>query len=175
MANAWYYAHDETKSGPFSGQQLKDLAASGALLPKDTVWKDGVEEGVLASRVKNLFPAPPVEASPDELRTEESVAAARPGDSAQAALVPTEKPAVRKEAPRTEPKPLNRGRAVALSNADIVSQDGTQARYRKKCKECGHVDSACHAITITNKTTKSNFYCPKCRRVREVAIQCSTR
>src|SRR5260370_29812525 len=55
MAGGWYYAHDDDKLGPFSGEQLKEFAASGVILPTDTVWKGGVEAGVLASRIKNLF------------------------------------------------------------------------------------------------------------------------
>ena len=43
MPGGWFYAHDADKVGPFSGQQLKDLAACGSLLRTDTVWKDGIE------------------------------------------------------------------------------------------------------------------------------------
>jgi hypothetical protein len=56
MADRWYYAHDEHKMGPFSGQQLKDLADSGQILTTDTVWKEGAATGVLARKVKGLFP-----------------------------------------------------------------------------------------------------------------------
>jgi GYF domain 2 len=162
MGSGWYYAHDETKIGPFSGDQLKDLAASGELLPLDTVWKGGVEQGVQASRVKNLFAAAPAVM----LATD---------NSSTAALVSAPTPEAPRNSPTTPAKTVNRGRAVALRSADIVSQDGTQAKYRKKCTACGTVDSSCHTITISNKTTKANYFCPKCRKRREVVIQCTTR
>ena len=52
----WYYAHDGKKIGPLSGRELKDLATSGRILPTDTVWSEGTEWGVVARKVKNLFP-----------------------------------------------------------------------------------------------------------------------
>jgi hypothetical protein len=57
MAERWYYAHDERKMGPCSAQQLKALAASGEILPTDTIWKEGIERGSLAQKVKHLFPS----------------------------------------------------------------------------------------------------------------------
>jgi hypothetical protein len=62
MADQWYFLRDKTRLGPFSSAQLKDLAAQGKLRPSDTVWKEGIDRGVAAERVKNLFPAPPAEA-----------------------------------------------------------------------------------------------------------------
>ena len=56
MAAIWYYAHDENRIGPFSSRQLKELASTGAILVCDTIWKEGIVKGVVASRVKNLFP-----------------------------------------------------------------------------------------------------------------------
>lgn len=59
MTERWYYAHDANKQGPFSGRELRDLADAGQILPTDTVWKEDVEQGVLARRIKNLFTAAP--------------------------------------------------------------------------------------------------------------------
>jgi len=50
-----YYSHDKEKVGPCSGRRTKELADCGGILPTDTVWKDGVERDVAASKVKNLF------------------------------------------------------------------------------------------------------------------------
>jgi hypothetical protein len=61
MANHWYYAHQDIKSGPYSDRQLRDLADAGQVLPTDTVWKNAIAHRVLASKVKNLFP--PAEAA----------------------------------------------------------------------------------------------------------------
>ncbi len=57
MADLWYYAKDGCKVGPFSGRELKELATCGVILPTDTVWKEGVATGVLARKVRNLFPS----------------------------------------------------------------------------------------------------------------------
>jgi hypothetical protein len=56
MADHWNYAQGGDKLGPFSARQLKDLAAAGRILPTDTVWKEGIDKGVLAANVKNLLP-----------------------------------------------------------------------------------------------------------------------
>ena len=163
MASQWYYAHDEKKLGPFSQQQLKELAAAGTILPMDTVWQEGVAQGVSANRVKNLFPAAPADALP---------AVETPPVAAAPESAPPEKVVALEDQPKKQDRPARKGRAVAVKGADIVSQDGTHARYRKKCMECGHKDSACHMILITNKMIKMSFYCRKCRKSREVAIQC---
>ena len=72
MADQWYYASDQEKLGPFSSAQLRELAVIGQLSPTHTVWKEGVEKGVLAVKVKNLFPVPqgqPPSAVPDQATT----------------------------------------------------------------------------------------------------------
>jgi len=56
MSDRWYYAHDDNRIGPFSDRQLLDLAVVGEILRTDTVWKEGTEKGVLATRVQYLFP-----------------------------------------------------------------------------------------------------------------------
>jgi hypothetical protein len=56
MSDRWYYAHDDNRIGPFSGRQLLDLAVEGEILRTDTIWKEGIEKGVLATRVQHLFP-----------------------------------------------------------------------------------------------------------------------
>jgi len=63
MTDQWYYTRVEPRLGPFTADQLKELAASGQIRPHDTVWKEGVVLGVPASKVKHLFegipPIPP--------------------------------------------------------------------------------------------------------------------
>lgn len=149
MAGGWYFAHDNDKLGPFSGEQLKEFAASGVILPTDTVWKGGVEQGVQASRIKNLFASPAAEES-------------------QPVLAPAE----HYQAKPAQPAVAKKGSATAVKGADIVGQDGMYARYRMKCTVCGHKDGSSRSILITNKLTKSVFFCPKCKKRRDVAIQC---
>jgi GYF domain 2 len=95
MADQWYFAKGERKLGPYSPAQFKELADSGQLLPTDTVWKEGIEKGVLAAKVKNLFtqlvppsPAPPVpmeQGAAEELipgsRAEEEKTEAKPPET----------------------------------------------------------------------------------------------
>jgi hypothetical protein len=64
MTDRWYFGWDKERLGPFSAAQLKELGALGKLQPTDTVWKEGIENGLLADNVKNLFPDPPAEALP---------------------------------------------------------------------------------------------------------------
>lgn len=66
MAGQWYFASDRERVGPFSAAELKQLAALGKLRPTDTVWKDGVEKGVVANKVKHLFPPPQTPESPGD-------------------------------------------------------------------------------------------------------------
>ena len=58
MAGQWYFASDRERAGPFSAAELKQLAASGKLRSTDTVWKEGVDKGVMAEKVKHLFSPP---------------------------------------------------------------------------------------------------------------------
>src|SRR5271169_480835 len=67
MADRWFYTHDGQKIGPCSGQQLKEFAACGRILPTDTVWKEGIEKGSLAQKVRYLFPPAPVNAPPNRI------------------------------------------------------------------------------------------------------------
>jgi len=64
MADKWYYANEQEKLGPFSSAQLKELATIGQLVPTQIVWKEGIEKGALAAKVKNLFPAAQGESPP---------------------------------------------------------------------------------------------------------------
>ena len=72
MADEWYYARGEDKLGPFSARQLKDLADAGRILLTDTVWKAGIDRGVSAARVENLFPLAPAHSAPAYLSAPEA-------------------------------------------------------------------------------------------------------
>lgn len=52
---AWHYQKDGQQHGPVPSQQLKELAASGHLLPTDLIWKEGMSDWVPASKLKGLF------------------------------------------------------------------------------------------------------------------------
>jgi len=57
MASKWFHKRDGQKmTGPFKAETLKQMAASGQILPTDTIRRVGADAMVLARRVKNLFP-----------------------------------------------------------------------------------------------------------------------
>jgi hypothetical protein len=67
MASQWYYARNGVRFGPVSGQQLKQLAATGELLPQDLLWKEGLPDWRPARAAKGLFPAPQAASVPPPL------------------------------------------------------------------------------------------------------------
>jgi hypothetical protein len=66
MADRWYYASDKQKLGPYSAMQLKQLAALTRIRPTDMVWKNDIEKGVVAAKVKHLFAGPQIMSTPSE-------------------------------------------------------------------------------------------------------------
>jgi uncharacterized RDD family membrane protein YckC len=57
MAEEWYVGSNGQQSGPFTLQQLRQMAASGQLSKTDLIWKQGLASWVACSSVKGLFPA----------------------------------------------------------------------------------------------------------------------
>jgi hypothetical protein len=55
MAVKWFYGAEHARLGPFSAQELKELKQRGRLQPTDMVWKEGVLNGLLASKIRGLF------------------------------------------------------------------------------------------------------------------------
>ena len=58
-AQNWYVSRNDKQAGPYPGTVLKQLAATGKILPTDLVWKDGSDVRKLASQIKGLFPSVP--------------------------------------------------------------------------------------------------------------------
>ena len=56
MANLWHCKRQDKQVGPFSDQQLKQLATTGKLHPSDLVQREGTAQWVAAGRIKGLFP-----------------------------------------------------------------------------------------------------------------------
>src|SRR5262245_43537174 len=136
----WFYGRGSDISGPVTGKQLADLAASGQILKTDIVWRDGLESGVPASKVKNLFP--PDAATPPDPRTESDrskevtdgtkldVMTSSPPD--QGATPETVNAAVIPAAPAESPRPATTktARATAGRGAVIIGQDGKTVKFR---------------------------------------------
>ena len=51
----WYYAENDDKKGPISDAQLKTLVQQGVIKRDTLVWKDGLKDWVVASKLKGLF------------------------------------------------------------------------------------------------------------------------
>jgi hypothetical protein len=184
MADQWFYARDASRLGPFSSPQLLELAAAGQIRRTDMVWKAGIERRVLAGKVTNLFPAAEADAVPSAAVDTHpgSAPAASPAPSVTPLSTIAPAPPFRSESPASpiagtgtldapSSHPVRRGRAVALRGAVIVSQDGQIVRYIKKCTECGHNDPCKSRMPIRRGTTRLGFYCPKCRKFRQVEIR----
>jgi uncharacterized RDD family membrane protein YckC len=56
MAEEWYVGSNGQQSGPFTLQQLRQMAASGQLSKTDLIWKEGLANWVPCSSAKGLFP-----------------------------------------------------------------------------------------------------------------------
>ncbi|HEV3437692.1 MAG TPA: DUF4339 domain-containing protein [Gemmata sp.] len=180
MIDQWYYWHDAEVLGPFSGKQLFDLAAAGQIIPTDTVWKDGVEGGVQASKVQHLFP-PVLPAGPGSELPVPAIVQAAPGvETAGAAPADSAaKPA--SATPPVPPEPIQRwdgvnnskggkARAVAGTGAVIVGQDGKNVKFLMKCPTCSFQSSTWKTIPITRGTTRVVFYCNKCRKQKHAEV-----
>jgi len=53
----------------------------------------------------------------------------------------------------------------------LVSQDGEVVHYRKRCFQCGFEDGCRSTMRIGVGLTRAYFFCPKCRKRRDVQIQ----
>jgi len=59
MDSKWFHKRDaQLMFGPYTAKEFKELAASGLMLPADTVRREGSDKVVAAPRVKALFPTP---------------------------------------------------------------------------------------------------------------------
>jgi len=55
MADAWFVGKGSERSGPFSVDVLRDMAAGGRLAPTDLVWQEGMAAWAPATSVPGLF------------------------------------------------------------------------------------------------------------------------
>lgn len=65
MGGMYHVGRNGQQTGPFSVEQLKEMAASGQLSPTDLVWKEGMAGWEPASTLPDVFaPAAPVASTP---------------------------------------------------------------------------------------------------------------
>jgi hypothetical protein len=150
---------------------MKELAACGSILPTDTVWKEGVERGVAASKVKHLFAPVPVSVPTAEapaVQPEAPPPVVQPEPTEAKADVPLAPPVP--AAAATWQVPARKGRATAGRGAVLVGQDGVTVKFRKKCTTCGHLDASWTTAPIRNGIMRAGFYCIKCRKHRDIEV-----
>ena len=66
---------------------------------------------------------------------------------------------------------VRKRRVLGVKGGVIMSQDGVVLRYRKKCLRCGYADTSITTMPIRKGSTRVNFFCRKCRKMRQVEIQ----
>lgn len=159
-------------------------------------------QAVPAAKVKNLFPAPPLQPCPSDTAVAETTPAALAptpivNSSAVRAVDPPaasleEVPAIPAKVVAAVPpalpgattqtsehktsakagvasRPRTR-RATGIKGGVLLSQDGYHVHYRKKCSQCGSEETCRSTMLINIGTTRSHYFCPKCRKNREVQI-----
>jgi hypothetical protein len=121
------------------------------------------------SAIPVFVPAPPKELA-------ETSAKSTPTVPCQVIPTPTDQTAEQNADLNAKPpvrhaeKPRKR-RAVAIQGAVLVSQDGHSVHYRKKCSQCGYEENCRSTMLISTGVTRSHFFCPKCRKNKDVQIQ----
>lgn len=94
MSQQWYFSKGDQKQGPVATEQLKELAASGAITPADLVWKDGMAQWAKAGSVKGLFPEKSNGGPPPLPPTDEIGSSPAPAVSLPSAAGTTMQPAI---------------------------------------------------------------------------------
>jgi|SRR5579884_505724 len=109
-------------------------------------------------------PTPPEEVPETPAKDVAAVPLALPAPATQPSEQKTGTNAVAPSRPRMR-------RAMAGKGAILLSQDGYHVHYRKKCSQCSFEDTCRSTMLINIGSTRSHFFCPKCRKNREVEIQ----
>lgn len=173
MIDQWYYGRGTDITGPVTGRELSALAVSGEIIVTDTIWQEGNENGVKASRVRHLFP---VASAVIDIVTPVAVAISTVEPAIVAVAVPvapvvdpTVAPPLEAFSPVQRQVPKN-ARATAGKGVVIVGQDGKTVKYKMKCSVCGYEDSSWKSIQIPRGVHRTTFYCTKCRKKRDGEI-----
>ena len=170
MATQYFFAHGEAQYGPYSASEMQSLAAAGKIERADTVWRQGIGQPIPAARVKLLFqdlPAPAdldaADGAPTELAPEQTDSA----ETRLAAAAAVSTPAAEKAPPKVAEKDRPR-RVVSIKGGVLISQDGRQVLYRKKCDTCGNEEQNRTTAVIRPGAMNISYFCRKCRKGRTV-------
>jgi GYF domain 2 len=183
MPSQWFYGRGSDIIGPVSEGELVELAATGNVLPSDTVWREGRESGVPAAKVRHLFRAPVhvTPASPPavpELKVPVVIFTTAIPEPENVLLIET--PVAGEPVPAetatvppmaTKPAPARAARATAGKGTVIIGQDGKTVKFRMKCTICGKEDSSWKSLPIPRGIVRSSFFCPKCRKRQDCELQ----
>jgi len=82
------------------------------------------------------------------------------------AAAPPPSQTVRPAAP-AKPRPK---RVISIRGGVLAGQDGEKVQFRKKCETCGHLETSRTTSIIRIGSFRVPFFCPKCRRGRQVEI-----
>lgn len=183
MAPLFFYGRDSAQFGPFSATGMRELAAAGEILSTDSVWQQGVDRKVPASRVANLFaltapaalkealPSVPPRAEPRGPVTErQEITPSQEADLAATVQAihgtrPSEK------APPAPQAPPRKKRVISIKGGVLMGQDGVTAQFKKRCADCGWEDACRSSVVIRVGSTRVTFFCRPCRKSRTVEMQ----
>jgi uncharacterized protein (TIGR03067 family) len=130
MAESWHVAKAKTKLGPFSREQLKQLARSGQLLPSDMVLPAGTGKWVSASTVDGVFGSLKLPPTADPKRRTDGTEARAMVSTRQPRPHPAPKPeAVRPPAKRSVRKAVVVGCAALAVLGCLVTSSASVAYY----------------------------------------------
>jgi hypothetical protein len=134
MAATWYVTRDGKKLlGPYSSEQLKQLAASGKLKPTDMLRKGNAATWMPASRINGLFDRPPTKVPKDAGSVIPTAQPSAPASSVQT-FVPTALPATPTDGDNAGPVDL-----IACPHCHgYVPHDGRTAGSVVACPHCGN-------------------------------------
>jgi len=163
MIGQYFFAHGETKHGPYTADQMRALATAGKIQRTDFVWQEGMKQRFQAAQVQFLFEDPA-----DARETDDSVEV--PGEAAAAPETPETTPApaavqVFEKPVRPQEKDRPK-RVVSIKGGILCSQDGKHVQFRKKCTVCGYEEQGRTTLLIRAVTMKIPFFCRKCRKGR---------
>jgi hypothetical protein len=170
MAEQYYFSRGEIQKGPYTADEMRDLARAGQIQPSDLVWQQGMKQRFPASSVQELFEDPPDEAdavAPGSV--EADLAALEPEAAPEKVAADYSVPA--SEKPVRPPEKERPRRVVAIKGGVIVSQDGKYVQYRKKCTVCGYEEQGKANQLIRPGSMKIPFFCRKCRKGRSTEMQ----
>jgi hypothetical protein len=71
----------------------------------------------------------------------------------------------------TPPQEVKKRRVLGVKGGDLLSQDGSVVRFRKRCMKCGKEDNSVTTMQIPPGFVRVNFFCPKCKKSQQVEVQ----